>query len=105
MLGYARLVSMLPLKGCSSPGCQPTPRETGVPRGRIYQVYTHPPNQGLGIYPFLGLQLGGPPGPPRVLFGGHKGQFGSWSAPQSVVASFHKLQLIVVHVWPTNSVH
>ena len=64
-----------------------------------------PPNQGLGIYPFLGLQLGGPPGPPRVLFGGHKGQFGSWGAPQSVVASFHKLQLIVVHVWPTNSVH
>ena len=71
----------------------------------IYQVYTHPPNQGLGIYPFLGLQLGGPPGPPGVLFGGHKGQFGSWGAPQSVVASFHKLQLIVVHVWPTNTLH
>ena len=46
-------------------------------------VYTHPPNQGLGIYPFLGLQLGAPRGPPGVLFGGHKGQFGSWGAPQS----------------------
>jgi len=65
----------------------------------IYPVYTHPPNQGLGIYPFLGLQLGAPRGPPGVLFGGHKGQFGSWGAPQSVVASFHKLQLIVVHVY------
>ena len=49
----------------------------------IYPVYTHPPNQGLGIYPFLGLQLGGPRGPPGVPFGGHKGQFGSWGAPQS----------------------
>ena len=49
----------------------------------IYPGYTHPPNQGLGIYPFLGLQLGGPRGPPGVLFGGHKGQFGSWGAPQS----------------------
>ena len=37
--------------------------------------------------------------PPGVLFGGHKGQFGSWGAPQSVVARFHKLQLIVVHVY------
>ena len=80
-------------------------RKAAASASSVYQVCAHPPNQGLGIYPFLGLQLGGPPGPPGVLFGGHKGQFGSWGALQSVVASFHKLQLIVVHVWPTNTLH
>ena len=61
---------------------------------------THPPpKSGPWHMPISGPAAGGPPGPPGVLFGGHKGQFGSWGAPQSVVASFHKLQLIVVHVY------
>ena len=81
--------------------------------GRVYTRYSiyryipgiyPPPKSGPWYIPILGPAAGGGAGwargPPGVLFDGHKGQFGSWGAPQSVVASFHKLQLIVVHVYP-----
>ena len=60
----------------------------GARRGRtavtayIPSIYP-PPKSGPGYIPISGPAAGGPPGPPGVLFGGHRGQFGSWGAPQS----------------------
>ena len=67
MLGYARLVSMLPLKGCS-----------------IYQVYTHPQKLAVGIYQFWGLQLVAHGGLPGGGHRGYKGKFGHVGVPPEV---------------------
>ena len=53
----------------------------------IYPVYTRyipTPQIRAWVYTHFWACSWGPPGAPQgVLFGGHKGQFGSWGAPQS----------------------